>query len=478
MRPEGETLERATPPLALVALGRPLRDAGFDVRLIDAMWDREFRNEIVELAKDAVCLGISCLTGYSIGQGLEIAELAKRTNPSLPVIWGGWHPTFAAAQAARDPRVDVVVRGQGETTLVEVLDALQEHRSLRGVPGVTFRENNELVHSPDRPPQDINDLPPFDWDLVDVRRYIRVGPGPVRHANTIFSRGCPYYCDFCLDSRRKWNGLSLSRVREELEFWVLRNSVNNLRFYDGNFFLGRQRTVEFAEMILASDLAGRFTWSATGVGKRMTQFDGATLELLYASGCRQVAIGAESGSPDLLATITNKTTVEYTTEAVRLLTRHNINQFLFFMVGFPEEPEDALQDTLSLVSRLKAINPRLQLAMNFCIPLPGSQMFRLAVQKGLFSEPKQFADWAKFDFMRPNLPQVTDEYAEKVRRFMEYLQLAYPSQGTRLARLLGRKLWQLIYSPVRQAVTWRLNKQTFDFPIELKLHKLYARIAA
>src|SRR5260370_37180149 len=83
MRPEGETLERATPPLALVALGRPLRDAGFDVRLIDAMWDREFRDEIVELAKDAVCLGISCLIGYSVGQGLEIAALAKRTNPSL-----------------------------------------------------------------------------------------------------------------------------------------------------------------------------------------------------------------------------------------------------------------------------------------------------------------------------------------------------------------------------------------------------------
>ena len=83
---------------------------------------------------------------------------------------------------------------------------------------------------------DVNDLPPFAYELVEVERYVRRGPGPVRHANAIFSRGCPYHCDFCLDSRKKWFGLSLPRMEAELRFWVLQHGVNSLRFYDGNFF--------------------------------------------------------------------------------------------------------------------------------------------------------------------------------------------------------------------------------------------------
>jgi len=469
-------LDRYQPPLSLLALGRPLQNAGYEVRLIDALWDHDFREEIAFLAKDAVCLGISCLTGHSVRQGLEAAELAKKVNPSLPVVWGGWHPSFVAEQAASDPRIDVVVRGQGEITFIELLNALKEGRQLKGLGGITFRDGEEIVHNPDRPPQDINLFPPLAWELVDVSHYIRPLPGSVRLAKTILSRGCPYYCDFCLDSRRPWFGLNLRRAQEELEFWVLRHGANDVRFYDGNFFLGRQRIIDFTEMILRSHLAGRFKWVATGVAKRLVQFDGSTLELLRRSGCRQIAIGAESGSPELLATITNKTTVELTTEAVRLLTRHGINQYLFFMVGFPEEPERALEDTLALICRLKTINPLVEVSINFCIPLPGSEMFRIAVEKGLFHEPREFAEWANFDFMKPNLPGISDAYSKKVRRFLSYVELAYPIQDTHLGGFAYHRFLRHIYSAVRQMATLRLKKQNFDFPIELKLRDLYARI--
>ena len=212
----------------------------------------------------AVCLGISCLTGYSVGDGLEVAALAKAQNPDVPVIWGGWHPSFADRQAAADPRVDIVVRGQGERSFVAALDALREKRSLHHIAGLTYRDGTEMVQTPERPPEDINHLPPFDYDLVDVRRYIRVGPGALRHASTIFSRGCPFRCDFCLDSRHKWFGVSLPRIATELDMWVNRYGVNELRFFDGNFFLGRERILAISELISTSDLAGKFTWTATG----------------------------------------------------------------------------------------------------------------------------------------------------------------------------------------------------------------------
>jgi radical SAM superfamily enzyme YgiQ (UPF0313 family) len=471
----------ATPPLPYLALGRPLRDAGYDVQIVDAKWEPDHRRQLPELLKDAVCLGVSGMTGYSVKDGLEVSGLAKQARPELPVVWGGWHTSFAARQAVADPRIDVVVKGQAEHSFVEALDALREGRSLRDVRGIAFRDGQTVVETPDRMPLDVNDLPPFAYELVEVERYIRRGPGTVRHANAIFSRGCPYHCDFCLDSRKKWFGLSLPRLEAELGFWVLQHGVNSLRFYDGNFFLGRDRLLEIARLITGGDLRGRFTWTATGVASRLVQLDGEVLDALRQAGCHQVAIGAETGSDELLKEITNKTTVEQTTEAVRRLTRHGINQYLFFMVGYPDEPEGTLEATLALVARLKAINPQLELQMNFCVPLPGSRMFEKAVQKGLFPEPRTFADWGEMDVAHANLPHITRSYEETVRRFLQYLLLAYPNRYHRdsaLARLLRSPLGRLGYAPLRRAALWRVERQAFSFPVEARLYRTLQSLRA
>lgn len=464
----------ATPPLPYLALGGPLQAAGYTVRIIDAKWEKDPLRLVQEAAREAVCFGVTGLTGYAVHDGLVASAAAKAANPALPVVWGGWHSSWAARQAVDDPRVDVVVKSQGERSFIELLDAFRERRPLDGIAGITFRgDDGQVRETADRLPEDINRLPPPAYELVDVTRYIRLGPGPVRHANLICSRGCPYHCDFCLDSRNKWFGLTLDRMEAELKFWVLGHGVNSVRFYDGNFFMGRDRLLAIARMITGGELAGRFSWTATGVAKRLLHLDGAVLDELRASGCHQVAIGAESGSDELLAQITNKTTVEDTTEAVRLMTRHGINQYLFFMVGYPDEPANTLQQTLALIARLKAINPALELQLNFCVPLPGSIMFRKAVDKGLFPEPRRFEDWAEQDVSRPNLPHIGPEYAQKVRHFLRYLLLAYPQRHRRnslVSRVLDHPLARIAYAPVRRAARWRIEKQAFALPVEAMLY--------
>jgi radical SAM superfamily enzyme YgiQ (UPF0313 family) len=464
----------ATPPLPFLALGGPLREAGYDVRIIDAKWSPDARREIEETVDDAVCLGVTGLTGYAVLDGLAASGWAKRRNPAIPVVWGGWHSTFAAKQAVLDPRIDVVVRGQGELGFVELLDALREKRPLRQVAGLTYREGDAIVETPNRLPEDLNRLPPFAYELVEVERYIRHGPGPMRHAHAILSRGCPYECDFCLDSRTKWFGLSLERIEAELKFWALDHGVNSLQFYDGNFFLGRERLEAIARMISGGELAGRFQWTATGVAKRIVQLDGELLAQLRRAGLHAVAIGAETGSDELLQQITNKTTIEVTTEAVRHLTRHGINQYLFFMVGYPGEPEGTLEATMGLIARLKRINPGLDLQVNFCVPLPGSEMHRLAVEKGIFPEPKTFEDWGALDIQRPNLSQLGAGYEAKVKRFLEYLMLAYPQRGGRdslLRRLVENGAARWLYAPVRRTALWRVENQSFGFPVEAGLYR-------
>ena len=463
----------STPPLPYLALGHPLRSAGYAVRILDAKWEPGHRERLADWLEGVTCVGVSGMTGHAVKDGLEFSGLVKQLRPELPVVWGGWHASFAAKQAVADRRIDVTIKGQAEHNFVQVLDALREGRSLRGIPGVTWRDGDTVVDAHQSPPIDVNDLPPFAYDLVDVGRYIRRGPGDVRHANTIFSRGCPYQCDFCLDSRQKWFGLSLARMETELRFWA-GHGVNSLRFYDGNFFLGRPRLMAIADMILGGDLAGRFSWTATGVASRLAQLDGEVLERLKKAGCHQVAIGAETGSDDLLRQITNKTTVEQTVEAVRVLTRHGINQYLFFMVGYPDEPEGTLGETLALVARLKAINPAVELQMNFCVPLPGSRMFEIAVAKGIFPEPKAFADWGELDVAHPNLPHLTPAYLETVRSFLQYLLLAYPGRYHRdsaFGRVLRNPVGRLLYEPWRRVALWRVEKQVFRFPLEARLYR-------
>jgi len=457
--PGGQALDY--PPLSYLALGGPLRDAGFDVRIVDARLEPDAAERIRQETKDAVCLGISCLTGYSVTDGLAVAAAAKGARPDLPVVWGGWHPTFVAKQAVLDTRVDVVVRSQGERTFVEVVEALTERRSLAGIAGITYRSDAGAVETPDRPSQDLNLFPPPAYDLIDVDRYVvRVGSG--RHFSTIFSRGCPYQCDFCLDSRQKWFGLALGRVQSELDLLVGRYGVTHLRLYDGNFFMGRERLTDFGRMIADGPLADKFLWVATAVANRVVQLDGNMWTLLRRAGCAQLAIGAETGSDELLRQITNKTTIEHTIEAVRVLTRHDINQYLFFMVGFPEEPADALRDTLSLATRIKAINPRAGLQLSFCIPLPGSNMYRIAVKKGLFAEPRTFEDWGTFDYNQPNLPHITADYERRVRRFLRYLQLAYPIA-------VQSAVDRAVRGPLRRVARWRLEHGEYRIPVEITL---------
>jgi radical SAM superfamily enzyme YgiQ (UPF0313 family) len=449
---------RATPPLSHLALAGPLRDAGYDVKIIDAKWDEDWRARARNLADDLLCAGVTSLTGPAVSDGLEFAAYVKQLRPDLPVIWGGWHTTFAAQQAMGDPRVDVVVRGMGERTLVEVARTIESNGSLREVRGIHFREGEDILSTPDRPLEDLNNFPPPAYELIQPGRYLVETREGYRLASTIFSRGCPYCCEFCLDSRNKWLGLSVERMIADMEYW-LAQGADRLQLYDGNFFLGRARLIEFCDAIVARGLHSRLSWIATAVGRRVARMDDKLLERLKHAGLAQVAIGAESGSDELLAQITNKTTVEATLEAVRRLTRHGIEQYLFFMVGYPDEPDDALEKTLDFVMRLKKINPKLTLHLNFATPLPGSNIFRIAVERKLVEPPRSFEDWARFDYLTPNLLSIDRNYVRRVDRFQRFLNLAYPVPGIKIR----------LPAAVQTLARWRLERHCLGFPFELSM---------
>src|SRR5271156_3386231 len=141
-----------TMPLALLAIGSELDPEIYEVVTIDARLDPDAENTVVSHIGDALCLGVTVLTGAPISDALRISRAAKRARPGLPVVWGGWHPSMFSRECLLEPSGDVTVRGQGEETFAEIVRRLAEGRSLDGCAGCTVRLPDGTIHeNPARP---------------------------------------------------------------------------------------------------------------------------------------------------------------------------------------------------------------------------------------------------------------------------------------------------------------------------------------
>src|SRR3984885_14207801 len=168
--------------------------SGFEVKVVDNLIAADYEQAILRETEDALCLGISVLTGPHIGAAVRIASRVKRHRPELPIVFGGWHPSLAADQTLSEPFVDAIVRGQGELTLLELVQRIADGKDWHGVRGLSFKDGDDIVHEPERPVANINDLPAPAYDLVDHGIYAKHS-GICQLAYTT-SVGCPYQCNY------------------------------------------------------------------------------------------------------------------------------------------------------------------------------------------------------------------------------------------------------------------------------------------
>ncbi len=128
-------------PLALLCLASPLLKAGFNVKLVDNLLAPDYENEILRETEGAICLGISVLTGPHIGAAVRVSRAVKKLRPDLPIVFGGWHSSLATEQTLNEPYVDAIVRGQGELTLLELVQRIAEGQSWHGIRGLSFKDD-------------------------------------------------------------------------------------------------------------------------------------------------------------------------------------------------------------------------------------------------------------------------------------------------------------------------------------------------
>jgi anaerobic magnesium-protoporphyrin IX monomethyl ester cyclase len=440
-----------TMPLALLAVGSYLDPQKYEVRILDSRLEQDPVGAVLAEIDDALCLGLSVLTGAPIRDALAITRAAKARRPDLPIVWGGWHPSLFPTATLDEPNIDVTVQGQGEITFGELVQRLASGEELAGLRGTSIRVDGRARQNPPRPLVDMNTLPTYNYDLLSVERYFKLKGQ--RQLDYISSTGCHFRCAFCADPfvyKRGWVALDPARMGEEIEALWRRYRFDDLAFQDETFFTYRDRIVALAEEILRRGL--RFTWTGTLRADQGFRLSDDVIELCVRSGLRRVMIGVESGSQEMLDWMTKDVTVEQILSSAEKCVRHGIGVIFPFIVGFPSETDASVKATLAMIKRLRAMSPQFETPIFYFKPYPGSRITEDVVRKG-YKLPDTLEGWAEFDFVGSAGPWVSAEKYEMIERFKFYNRFAW-----------GPETWPRW--PLQKIARWRCRRDFYHVPVE------------
>jgi len=463
----------AAPPLALLALASVLERQGYNVDIIDSTVEPRFKERILEQLDDAVCLGISIVTGPMIDEAIQISQAVKALRPDFPIVLGGWHPSTLAAQTLKAPYVDVVVSGQGELALGEILGRLAAGQPLDGIAGCSFkRASGEIVHNPSRPTTFIQDLPPKSYHLVDLDVYAALSGR--RWITYTSSHGCPYDCSFCSNASlygRAWNALPAERVVSEVVDLVRKYRLDMVDIIDDNFLVDRQRGVDIARGFEAS--GEKFEWCIQTTANFVLRSSDDDVRLMQRSGLSRVFIGAESGSEEILRSV-NKVRFQGTRvlhDVAEKLYRVGITCTFSVIFGLPGETEQDRRDTLKLLRDIKRQFPTTEFHSNIYTPYPGAPNFKHAIAMGL-KEPESLEEWAAFYPNFQRLPWLDDATHQRIQRMREYIRIGFSHRAIS-RRSSAREFVIRVLGP---AARLRLRNDQYGFPMELWLLKSLSQL--
>ncbi len=448
-----------TLPLQFLALASVIDCSRYSVHIIDARIEKSpdaAHAKLRALLPEAVCVGISVITGTPIRDALAATWVVKSTDPTVPVIWGGWHPSILPEQCLRDGHANFCVKGQGELTFLDLLEALSAGGGFESIEGISYLHEGKFRENPPRKFVDVNTFPPYDYELLPIERYFELKER--RQLDFYSSQGCPYRCSFCADPyvyNRRWSGLRGSRMMSDVFDAVRRYAITDVVFQDENFFANRNRVQEFCQNYSSEEM--RFSWTATSRADQIAPLNDEFLEEMRSANLRRVMIGAESGSQDLLDRMGKDTLVEETLISAANLQRHSISATFGFIVGLPEEGFQNTLRTLATIKEIKRINPEFEFNIFFYTPYPGTALFDEIVRRG-YRVPQSLHDWSSLDFVKYAGYWLDPREQDYVQRFKFYARL-----GTE------RRYARPWFYPLKTLASARLRTDHFQFPLEMRL---------
>lgn len=368
----------------------------YDVIILDERLEEDIFTCIDELLdEDILCLGLSVMTGEQIRSAIK---LSKRYHGKTAIVWGGVHPTILPVNTMKADFIDYIIRGDGEEAFLNLLTYLDNGKVEQELFMSKENENLNINY--------LNDLNKSNIDFATEKIYTeyflkRDGMKKVFTIET--SRGCPHRCAFCHNTilGHNYRTVDTNYVISAIKCLKNQYSIDGIAFQEDNFFLNINRVKELVEYM--SNLKD-FGWKANS---RISYFskllkDKELMNKIVESNCKVLQFGIESGSDRILKLINKGITVNEILDINRKLSKYNLTLRYNFIIGFPTETVNEIDNTIHLIDRLMCENPHLEPPfVNIYTPYPGTPIFDLAVKMG-FVPPQTLEEWADISWNKTN----------------------------------------------------------------------------
>jgi len=393
--------------IGLAYLAAVLEKNGHDVTVIDCPASEIDLNQLkIKLSSvEPKLIGITSMTP-TIQSAIQSAYAAKETCPDALVVLGGPHATFMDEQVLSEEKsIDIVVRGEGEETLLDLTQNVSNHKNLNKIEGITYRKNGNIVRTSNRTfIQNLDELTRPAYKFFPLEKYRLYGR---RILPIITSRGCPSQCSFCTTSRifgKAFRARSPKNVVDELEWLRDVHGADAFSFYDDTFTLDKTRALKICEEIKNRKIG--IPWDCQ---TRVSTVSKELLSKMREANCQQVFFGVESGCQKILDAVNKGTTVEQNKAAIKMAKKAGLFVAVSVMVGYPGETREMLKQTIDLVRNTEPDDAYICVAT----PYPGTELRNLIEKTGWNISN----DWKRYDTTAPvfDNPNLSTEDVTKIR---------------------------------------------------------------
>ena len=410
-------------PIGIGYIATAMKNAGFDFDLLDIDAHRYSDNEVDDFIRskkyDVVAMGC-IVTGYS--KVKDLCARVRKIHDDACIIVGNSVATSVYEILLSKTEADVAVMGEGDITIVKLLEAIESKKNLSTVLGISYRKNGIIHRNPPQPAiENLSALPHIDFSLFDVEIYIENAKEQISETDVPIpreqlralplntARGCVANCTFCYHNFRGYNYRyrSMESILDEIRSMIDTYRLNYILLGDELTLFSRKRAEEFADAILESGL--HFYWEATCRADCFTkESDVEIMRKMKRAGCVSGAFSLESSNAAILKMMNKHITVEDFKRTARLFWQAGITPRTSLVIGYPIETVETIRDTFQVCEDCK-IYP----SAGYLLPQPGSKMYEYALGGGyIHDEEAYLLAMGDRQDLRLNMTKMTDEEME------------------------------------------------------------------
>ncbi len=398
-------------PLGMMSIATYLKANGHEVKIIDrTIKTTDFKKELEIFSPDIV--GVTVFSVKSFTDAEKVSLIAKKYNAK--VVWGGVFVSMDTEFVFNNIDIDFVSIGEGEATWLDLVNDIENGGDGKSIPGLAYKENGKVIYTPQRDFIDLAILPPVDFSMVEVDKYLGPMYGCKKTALLYMAKGCYGECTFCFNKkfhRRCYRVRPVETFLKEVEYLMKNHAVDCIYFAD-ELWCRNKKEVEYqCKAFMESGLG--FKWV---VQTRVGALDKESFQMMKDAGCVAVDFGIESGSESMLKTIKKGIPYDKIEETFRFCNEVGLVSLANFIIGFPDETEEQLRDTIEMAKRINST----QRTFFFFMPSPGSELYDRLVKEGKYIPPKTFKEYLNVKFFyspSPNFSKISTRDLKVVRSY-------------------------------------------------------------